>query len=114
MTVAPGPTFERVKWTWFGVRMAGTLAFTKPRSGPIVTLTHASRAGSSPLFAKATVAATMSAGVACVRAIDTAPEAPNGARKTPGPPGLRGGHNTPLPRRAARGALFSRGGAPAT
>src|SRR2546426_8914470 len=96
MTVAPGPTFERVKRTWFGVRMAGTLAFTKPRSGPIVTLTHASRAGSSPLFAKATVAATMSAGVACVRAIDTAPEATNGSRTTTYHEALRGGNNAPF------------------
>src|SRR2546426_6816355 len=97
MTVAPGPTFERVKWTWFGVRMAGTLAFTKPRSGPIVTLTHASRAGSSPLFAKATVAATMSAGVACVRAVDTAPEATNGSRTTTGPEGVSGGQKPAVP-----------------
>src|SRR2546428_2000270 len=108
MTVAPGPTFERVKWTWFGVRMAGTLAFTKPRSGPIVTLTHASRAGSSPLFAKATVAATMSAGVACVRAIDNPPEATNGPRTTTGPPGVRGGHHPPVPVGLVGGTQFTR------
>src|SRR2546428_12669071 len=96
MTVAPGPTFERVKWTWFGVRMAGTLAFTKPRSGPIVTLTHASRAGSSPLFAKATVAATMSAGVARGRGVDTPPGGTNRAPTTRGPQGVRGGENAPL------------------
>src|SRR2546425_13103934 len=109
MTVAPGPTFERVKWTWFGVRMAGTLAFTKPRSGPIVTLTHASRAGSSPLFAKATVAATMSAGVACVGGIGPAPEGPNGPRNAAGPPGLGGGHKRPAGVVGVGGAPVHRG-----
>src|SRR2546425_7363214 len=102
MTVAPGPTFERVKWTWFGVRMAGTLAFTKPRSGPIVTLTHASRAGSSPLFAKATVAATMSAGVARGRGGDTPPGGTNRPPKETGPPAVRGGHQTPPARPVLR------------
>src|SRR2546428_12012161 len=103
MTVAPGPTFERVKWTWFGVRMAGTLAFTKPRSGPIVTLTHASRAGSSPLFAKATVAATMSAGGACGRGIGTPPEGTNGPRTRTGPQAVAGRDQTPVAVRASGG-----------
>src|SRR2546426_12766857 len=97
MTVAPGPTFERVKWTWFGVRMAGTLAFTKPRSGPIVTLTHASRAGSSPLFAKATVAATMSAGWALLGGVDTPPGGTNRPPTTPGHGGRAGRQKPPLP-----------------
>src|SRR5712691_2665728 len=96
MMVAPGPTFERVKWTSAGVRIAGTLALTKARSGPMVTFTQASRAGSSPLFANATVAATMSAGVAFVRAIDTVPADTNGSRTTTDHEAVRGGKSPPF------------------
>src|SRR6266849_4403472 len=96
MTVAPGPTLESVKWTSSGVRIAGTLALTKARSGPSVMFTHASRAGSSPLFANATVAATMSAGVAFVRVIDTVPVATNGSRTTTDHEAVRGGNSPPF------------------
>src|SRR5437879_8224333 len=96
MTVAPGPWPTSAKRTTFGPRVAGTLALTKRRFGSKVRLAHASRAGSSPMFVKETVAARRSEGVAWVGANVTDPEGIRGARATTDQDGVWGGYNVKL------------------
>src|SRR5437899_12886216 len=96
MTVAPGPWPTSAKRTTFGARVAGTLALTKRRFGSKVRLAHASRAGSSPMFVKETVAARRSEGVAWVGANVTDPDGIRGARAPTDHDAVWGENNAPI------------------
>src|SRR5207244_11769355 len=96
MTVAPGPWPARAKRTTFGARVAGTLALTKRRFGSKVRLAHASRAGSSPMFVKETLAARRSEGVAWAGANVTDPDGIRGARTPTDHEAVWGGNNAPI------------------
>src|SRR2546428_14184242 len=96
MTVAPGPWPTSAKRTTFGARVAGTLALTKRRFGSKVRLAHASRAGSSPMFVKETVAARRSEGVAWVGANVTDPDGIRGARAPTDHDAVWGGTDSPI------------------